>query len=122
MVVEKRIDILLERNIRKRAYIQFDDNDFSKPPVMRYDNKLYSTSEEFKDATHYETLVVSDETCFKILKKYNYIVRSSNRKKETINLSINKNLVEKIRNEAYDQEISLSTLVEQILKKYYSKK
>lgn len=121
MVVEKRIDILFERNIRKRAYIQFDDNDFSEPPVMRYDNKLYFTSEEFKDATHYETLIVSDEACFKILKKYNYIVQSSNRKKETLNLSINKNLVERIRNDAYDQEQSISTVVEQILKEYYGK-
>lgn len=118
-LIDKRIDIMLNKITRKRAYITYNPDEPTKAPTISYNNKSYHSADEFEESVKYEYLIISDDECYKILKKHKYKVKHNNRRKETLNLSLNKNLVEKIRNDAYDQEQSVSTIVEQILKDYY---
>ena len=115
---KKRVDIRLKPNKLARGMAEITENGVS----ITYKKVTYHTPKEFADAIDYETLVTCDQEFLQLLQDAGYQARSLVKRRENLHVTIPLSLIDRLQQDALDKEMTVSRVVEDILKSYYKDK
>lgn len=116
MADRKRVNIILDKFHTSRGYVVIENNVFQQ---LEHNGEVYRSAEDFYHATGYETLVVSDRHTINCLRFAGFEVRGMVKNRESLHVSVSTWLLDEVKNEASYRNMTVSSLIEEMLQERY---